>query len=220
MFKQIEKNILVNDKHLKVLESLSHFLKNSFANISISVSGSVARNEHNENSDIDLLLIGNNYKRDRQIILDYENIEINLLCLNIDYFRKRPPISLVNFEGQHINYILDSKSIFDSDNRLELLKSDAKAIKNQLLNNKKIQDSILFQLKRNYKKISFIKCLSLLISLKFLKNGIWFETKKGLFNSFENLQKLDYEFYCIVKEAISEEHSSDAVKKVLESFGN
>lgn len=103
-----------NDIHSSLVEEFCLKVKKKIPNCSIGVTGSVSKFEHNENSDIDLLLIDKNFNRNRQYYYYGLPIEINILCLNPDMVKEYLNMWTIMFNGQHLNYIIDTKVLYDS----------------------------------------------------------------------------------------------------------
>ncbi|MFA8342975.1 MAG: hypothetical protein ACEPO8_08415 [Rhodothermaceae bacterium] len=104
----------------------------------------------------------------------------------------------LNFEGQHLNYVIETKPLAGNENLLQQLKNNANEIKTHLLVNKSFQKKIMLTLTKEWEEIPETILLNKLITLKFLLNRIWFESKEQLNNSFRVLKEIDLQFYDLI----------------------
>ena len=107
--------------HFETAIQLGRLFAENFPQSSFGISGSVANSTHNNKSDLDLLLLDNSFKKNRQYIFTYNEIEVNLLCLNEDIIKNKLNSYMWFFNIQHLGYIKNCKIICDVNGQLARL---------------------------------------------------------------------------------------------------
>lgn len=212
-----------NDIHSSLVEEFCLKVKKKIPNCSIGVTGSVSKFEHNENSDIDLLLIDKNFNRNRQYYYYGLPIEINILCLNPDMVKEYLNMWTIMFNGQHLNYIIDTKVLYDSTGILRKMIMLAKKQYNLVgagdINLKKLCKNKIEQILLNNDliKTDRLNLLSYSISLWFLYREMKLKNKMEHNSSFKKIKKADHNFYKEIKNIIYYKHTDTEVKLLINS---
>lgn len=108
-------------KHKQIIEKLSSTYQSNDDNLALLVTGSVARGDQSENSDLDLLLISNEKQPFKEEIIDGIVVEIKTNTAD-GYIEK------MRDDPMNIYQWLDAKVIFDSDDISGRIINEAKNI--------------------------------------------------------------------------------------------
>ena len=205
-----------NDIHIITLTQLCNGIIEKYPGCSIAISGSVGKMRHKSTSDLDLLVIDTKFRRNRQCVFLFENlVDINILCLSPLLIEERYKHWATLFNGQHFNYILDSRILYDPNCILVELKQRI-AKTNMSINNsdetllentfkdlvsmmKIIEEESNYSFRNNY-----LNWLTLIINIWYLRHGIKLHTKKEHERSFEIMKNNDKDFYEILKNVIED----------------
>lgn len=109
------------DKHQEIINKFSEKLKENKDNLALFLTGSVARNEANETSDLDLLLVTNNSK-------DFQEKEIDGIVVEIKSNTLDGFIKKMDEKPMNIYQWLDAKIIFGDKEILNKLQKHAQKI--------------------------------------------------------------------------------------------
>jgi len=108
-------------KHKQIIEKLASTYQSNGNNLALLVTGSVARDEYSENSDLDLLLVAKEKQPFREELID--GIVVEVKTNTLDGF-----VLKMKDDPMNIYQWLDAKVIFDSDNVSERIINEAKNI--------------------------------------------------------------------------------------------
>lgn len=187
-----------SDLHLEICEELAFKIRSISLEYSFGITGSVGRSRHSIDSDIDAIIVSKEFNFNRQFLLYQKGIKITPLCIKTNFLSEKPLGYFVDFEGQHLNYILGTKIIRDPLNLIKQIQKEALEIKNYLISNvvflEKQLELVDLAIKKN-NRINFNRILNKLVSIKFLLIGVWFNSKEELRNAFFILKKNDVKFY-------------------------
>ncbi len=108
-------------KHKQIIERLASTYRSNENNLTLLVTGSVARDEQSENSDLDLLLIANEKQPFKEELI--EGIVVEIKTNTSDGFIRK-----MHDDPMNVYQWLDAKVIFDKDNFAEKAINEAKDI--------------------------------------------------------------------------------------------
>jgi len=205
-------NILSN--HLIILNNIVKVFKKRLPEYSLAVSGSVARNDYSENSDIDLICFSEKITKIRRIVHFVNGIRVNLICFNVDLLHgKQYEHNLyIAYTPSIVPYILYSKEIIDIDNTIVITKEKIRSIvsyrkgfKSRMIIslNDKFENLLkIFRESTNDLIASRRLCIELIdttIQLWFINNNIYFfKDKIEYLNIFETVKAKDRQFHTLV----------------------
>jgi len=201
------------NKHIEVMERLANKLKNYFPESGIGISGSIAKNTFDERSDIDLLVLDRSFEKNRQYVFyTLENIRVNILCFKPDSIEDKFKQWSIYFTGQHLQFILDTKPLFDKNSLIKEVQEKILSFKKTKLSLKDITDLLSNNLRMQIngketqnifcsKKDSFVKLYSLL-NVWFINKGIKSKNKTELLNAFKIIEMEDCYLFPIVSSCL------------------
>lgn len=108
-------------QHKQIIETLTSSYESDENNLALLVTGSVARDEQTETSDLDLLVISNEKRPFEEKLIDGVVVEIK--TNTVDGF-----IQKIKDEPMNVYQWLDAKVIFDKENVSEKIITEAKNI--------------------------------------------------------------------------------------------
>lgn len=108
-------------KHKQIIDSLTSKYEGDDNIYALLVTGSVAREEQTDNSDLDLLIISNEKQPFEEKLID--SIVVEIKTNTVDGF-----IQKMKDEPMNIYQWLDAKVIFDKNNSTEKVVNEAKSI--------------------------------------------------------------------------------------------
>ncbi len=108
-------------KHKQIIERLTSVYESNKNNLALLVTGSVARDEATENSDLDILLISKSKEPFREEIID--GVVVETKTNTVDGF-----IQKMKINPMCVYQWLDAKVVFDEENISEKIIREAKNI--------------------------------------------------------------------------------------------
>lgn len=108
-------------KHKQIIDNLTSKYENDNSIYALLVTGSVARDEHTEKSDLDLLLIAKEKQPFKEKLIDEITVEVKIDT--VDGF-----IQKMKDDPMNVYQWLDAKVVFEKDNVSEEIINEAKNI--------------------------------------------------------------------------------------------
>jgi hypothetical protein len=199
------------DIHIETVIKICSSIIDRIPDCSIGITGSVAKLKHNTTSDIDLLVISDNFAKNRQHVFFKKRYpDVNMLCLSPKHIAERFFEWSISFSGQHLNYIYLSNIIYDPNNQLKQLLNRITAVMSEIEN----KDALLIKSMniyyteyiKNIKNqdifVGSIDVLNMIINVWFIKNGIKLKNTKEHNNAFNMIKEIDEKFYMMIYNAI------------------
>lgn len=204
-------------------------IRENNSNISIALTGSVARGTYNKNSDIDFLIANKDFRNSYYIYFYYKGIKVGMFSYHKKMFWQKNQDLLYHYHNMRLSYIYHSQIIHDSDNTISQLKSNIDEIlKRKILLKKLIitdfKDEIRNTLYMEYdnlieRKEKMYHVLSNIISIFFMKeynNKVL--SKKDSHDPYSVIKEKDFLLYTFLKQSYPcHEKTQEELKEVFEN---
>lgn len=197
-----------NLPHTEIINRLFESIKNLFPDLGLAVTGSVATNTHTLKSDIDLLIVSENYDRTLQLEFIEQDVRVNIMCMNSHILQNRYYKNwLFAYSPIMVNYILFASVMHDPKNLIADMKSKLQELVSKKQTYKFIlTENLSKEFFKQYQKINqttscwekrklYQIMVEMLLKWWFIKSGVYFYEKKEYKNLFLSIKKNDSEFY-------------------------
>jgi len=203
-------------EHIDILNDISHDLKRFFPLAGIGVSGSVAKNNHKKESDIDLLFIDYSISKSFQFVFELKGIKVNVLCFHPCYIKDHKISELkkwlYSYNVTTLGYLFATEILHDPQNLISSFIADAESF----LKIKKVQKAkLLYELKNNatflFKDIQkeandiikyrlYVNIIDHFLSYWFIKNKYYLRVKSEYHFVLKIIKKNDLKFYNLIND--------------------
>ena len=198
------------EKHQIIIDNFIECFREIMPNASLAISGSIASNNYNSESDIDFVCFSSQFNKIRRFVSYLDGIRTNVICFNADLldYTQLGQILLVEYDPSIVHYILSSipligyEEVTNTKNRLKTLIKQRKTLKYQLIQivNSNIEKllNVIQQddIDELNKRKTYIESIDFFIRKWFLQNDIYlFDVRKEYLNKFEFIKRKDIGFH-------------------------
>lgn len=214
---------------IQALEYIVNQLHSKYPNASIGVSGSVATNAYNIDSDVDLLFQQKDIKQSSLLSFSHEGIKISLFSFNKELLYQNERKYLFTYHNMPMTYISSTKVLYDDNGIISDLKRFVEDIVNRrvllksfFISELKMEIDYCLQMDLHNtasEKRAFYSIVNKIISifyLKFYANKII--SKKEGNNPFNTILNEDNILYEKIKKCLP--YGPDSYKQIKWVFEN